>query len=134
LFTEPSIFIPNPIFHKNKDCLEREHNQQIKKLFKQEKQMEQPSISANIGAQIENSSISTGISAQQLRAFIEKIERLETDKAEVSEQIKETFAHAKSEGFDIKVMRQLIKIRRMKKEELAEQEELLDLYRSALGE
>jgi len=96
--------------------------------------MEQPSISANIGAQIENSSISTGISAQQLRAFIEKIERLETDKAEVSEQIKETFAHAKSEGFDIKVMRQLIKIRRMKKEELAEQEELLDLYRSALGE
>ena len=75
-----------------------------------------------------------GISAQQLRLFVEKIERLEQDKAELGEVIRETFAEAKSEGFDVKVMRQLIKIRRMKKEELIEQEELLGLYRQALGE
>jgi len=75
-----------------------------------------------------------GISGQQLRSFIEKIERLEQDKAEINEVIRETFSEAKSEGFDVKVMRQLIKIRRMKKEELVEQEELLDLYRKVLGE
>lgn len=75
-----------------------------------------------------------GISGQQLRSFIEKIERLEQDKAEISEVIRETFSEAKSEGFDVKIMRQLIKIRRMKKEELMEQEELLDLYRKVLGE
>jgi len=75
-----------------------------------------------------------GISGHQLRSFIEKIERLEQDKAEINEVIRETFSEAKSEGFDVKVMRQLIKIRRMKKEELVEQEELLDLYRKVLGE
>ena len=75
-----------------------------------------------------------GISGQQLRSFIEKIERLEQDKAEINEVIRETFSEAKSEGFDVKVMPQLIKIRRMKKEELVEQEELLDLYRKVLGE
>lgn len=75
-----------------------------------------------------------GISAEQLRLFVEKIERLEQDKAELMEVIRETFAEAKSEGFDVKAMRELIKIRRMKKEELAQQEELLTLYRHALGE
>lgn len=79
-------------------------------------------------------SFSSSISGQQLKAFIEKIERLEQDKAEIAEVVRETFAEAKSEGFDVKVMRQLIKIRRMKKEEVEEQEELLDLYRNALGE
>lgn len=79
-------------------------------------------------------SFSSGISGQQLKAFIEKIERLEQDKAEIAEVVRETFAEAKSEGFDVKVMRQLIKLRRMKKEEVEEQEELLDLYRNALGE
>jgi len=76
----------------------------------------------------------SGISAGQLRSFIEKVENLEQDKAELLETIREVFSEAKAEGFDIKVMRQLVKMRRMKKEELAEQEELLDLYRQALGE
>lgn len=75
-----------------------------------------------------------GISAGQLKSFMEKIENLEQDKAELLETIRDIFAEAKSEGFDVKVMRQLLKMRRMKKEELAEQEELLDLYRQALGE
>jgi uncharacterized protein (UPF0335 family) len=74
-----------------------------------------------------------GISAGQLRSFIEKLENLEQDKAEISETIRDVYAEAKSEGFDVKVMRQLLKLRRMKKEELAEQEELLDLYRQAVG-
>ncbi len=74
-----------------------------------------------------------GISAGQLRSFIEKIENLEQDKAEIAETIRDIYSEAKSEGFDVKVMRQLLKLRRMKKEELAEQEELLELYRQAVG-
>lgn len=75
-----------------------------------------------------------GISGQQLRLFIEKIERLEQEKAELAETVRDVFAEAKADGFDIKVMRQLIKLRKMKKEERVEQEELLDLYLHALGE
>jgi uncharacterized protein (UPF0335 family) len=72
-------------------------------------------------------------SANQLKLFIEKIERLEEEKSEIQENIREVFSEAKATGFDIKVMKQVLKIRKMKKEELAEQEELLDLYRHALG-
>ena len=79
------------------------------------------------------SSVVGGVSGAQLRQFIERIENLETDKAELAERIRDVMAEAKGEGFDVKVMRQVIKLRRMKKEELAEQEELLELYRSALG-
>ena len=75
----------------------------------------------------------SSISASQLRSFIEKIENLEQDKAELMAAIKEVFDEAKQEGFDIKVMRKLLQLRRLKKEDLAEQEELLDLYRQALG-
>lgn len=75
-----------------------------------------------------------GISGKQLKSFLEKIERLEQDKRELSEVIREVFAEAKSEGFDNKVMREILKMRRMKKEELAEQQELLELYCQALGE
>lgn len=75
-----------------------------------------------------------GVSGAQLRQFIDRIETLEEEKAELGEQIRDVMAEAKAEGFDVKVMRQLIRMRKMKKEELAEQEELLDLYRRALGE
>lgn len=61
------------------------------------------------------------ISAEQLKSFIEKVERLEEEKEAVSEQIREVMAHAKSEGFDVKIMRQIIKMRKMKKEDLIEQ-------------
>ncbi len=73
------------------------------------------------------------VSATQLKSFIERLERLEEDKASFVEQIKETFAEAKSAGFDPKIMRQVLKMRRMKQEELAEQETLLELYCQALG-
>lgn len=75
----------------------------------------------------------SNISAGQLRSFIEKIENLEQDKAELLATIRDVFAEAKTEGFDVGVMRQLLKLRRMKKEELAEQEGLLEIYRQALG-
>ncbi len=74
-----------------------------------------------------------GVSAQQLKMFIEKLERLEEEKTEIAENIRDTFAQAKSEGFDVKTMRQLLKIRKMKREDVVEQEELLDIYRQALG-
>ncbi len=74
-----------------------------------------------------------GVSAQELRSFIERIETLETEKTEVSEQIREVMAHAKSEGFDIPTIRQVLKMRKMKREDLIEREELIDLYCNALG-
>ncbi|MBY0282117.1 MAG: DUF2312 domain-containing protein [Alphaproteobacteria bacterium] len=75
----------------------------------------------------------SSISAGQLRSFIEKIETLEQDKAELMATLRDVFAEAKSEGFDVSVMRQLLKLRRMKKEDLKEQQELLEVYRQALG-
>lgn len=75
----------------------------------------------------------SGVSGEHLRQLIEKIERLEQEKADLMEAIREVFAEAKGEGFDVRVMKQILKIRRMKKEDAAEQEELLDLYKHALG-
>ncbi len=74
-----------------------------------------------------------GIARDRLRSFVERIERLEEEKREVQEQIKEVYAEAKADGFDVKVMRQLIRLRRMKPHERGEQEELLELYKSAIG-
>lgn len=74
-----------------------------------------------------------GISGNQLRLFIEKVERLEEEKSELMENLREVFAEAKSVGFDVKIMKQIIKLRKMKKEDLVEQEELLDIYKAALG-
>lgn len=72
-------------------------------------------------------------SANQLRLFIEKIERLEEEKSELMENIREVFSEAKAVGFDPKIMKQVLKLRKMKHEEAVEQEELLDVYRAALG-
>jgi len=74
-----------------------------------------------------------GIAGERLRSFIERIERLEEEKRTLAEDIKEVFAEAKGSGFDAKIMRQIIKIRRMDKDDLDEQESLLDIYKRALG-
>jgi len=74
-----------------------------------------------------------GIARDQLRAFIERIERLEEEKKSVSDDIKEVYAEAKGSGFDTKVMRQIIRIRKQDRNERAEQEAILDLYLHALG-
>jgi uncharacterized protein (UPF0335 family) len=74
-----------------------------------------------------------GIARDQLRAFIERIERLEEEKKAIADDVKEVFAEAKGSGFDTKVMRQVIRIRKQDRNERAEQEAILDLYMHALG-
>jgi len=74
-----------------------------------------------------------GIAGDRLKSFIERIERLEEEKRALADDIKEVFAEAKGTGFDTKIMRQIIKIRKMDKDDLDEQETLLDVYMRALG-
>jgi uncharacterized protein (UPF0335 family) len=74
-----------------------------------------------------------GIAGDRLRSFIERIERLEEEKRTLSADIKEVYAEAKGSGFDTKIMRQLIRIRRMDQDDVDEQETLLDIYKRALG-
>jgi uncharacterized protein (UPF0335 family) len=74
-----------------------------------------------------------GIAGAQLKSLIERIERLEEEKRTLGEDIKEVYAEAKGTGFDPKIMRQIIRIRKMDKDDHDEQESLLDLYKRALG-
>ncbi len=73
------------------------------------------------------------IAADRLRSIIERVERLEEEKKALSSDIKDIFAEAKSAGFDVKVIRQIIRIRKQEPAEVEEQETLLDVYRRALG-
>jgi uncharacterized protein (UPF0335 family) len=73
-----------------------------------------------------------GIAAAKLKSFVERIERLETEKADLGADIREVYAEAKGNGFDTKIMRQVIKLRKMEEPDRKEQDELLDLYRRAL--
>jgi len=75
----------------------------------------------------------TNVSAGQLRAFVERIERLEEEKKEVAEQIKEVYAEAKGTGFDTKILRKVISLRKKDAEERQEEEYLLATYLTALG-
>lgn len=74
-----------------------------------------------------------GVAAGQLRAFIERIERLEEEKQTIADDIRDVYAEAKGNGFDVKVMRQIVRIRKQDKAEREEQEAILDLYLQALG-
>lgn len=73
------------------------------------------------------------VAAGQLRAFIERIERLEEEKKTIADDIKEVFAEAKGSGFDTKAMRTIIRLRKKDQAEREEEEAMLDLYKSALG-
>jgi uncharacterized protein (UPF0335 family) len=73
------------------------------------------------------------VAADRLRGLVERIERLEEERRALSGDIRDIYAEAKSAGFDVKVMRQLISIRRKEPAEVEEQETLLDVYRRALG-
>ena len=75
----------------------------------------------------------SGVARDQLRAFIERIERLEEEKKAIADDIKEIYAEAKGNGFDTKVLRQVVKIRKMDQHERAEADAILDLYLHALG-
>ena len=74
-----------------------------------------------------------GVAVERLRSFIERTERLEEERRALSGDIKEVYAEAKGTGFEPKIMRQIIKIRKMDKDEVDEEESLLDLYKRALG-
>ncbi|WP_421995337.1 DUF2312 domain-containing protein [Roseococcus sp.] len=74
-----------------------------------------------------------GIAADRLRSIIERIERLEEERKALADDIKDIYSEAKSAGFDVKVVRQIIRIRKLEPADVEEQETLLDLYRRALG-
>ena len=74
-----------------------------------------------------------GVAADHLRSYIERIERLEEEKKGIADDIKEVFAEAKGTGFDVKAMRAVLRLRKMDKADLQEQEYMIDLYKHALG-
>lgn len=74
-----------------------------------------------------------GVETTKLKSYIERIERLEEDKAGIAADVRDVFAEAKSNGFDTKTMRQVLKLRKMKSNERTEAEYMLDLYKRALG-
>ncbi len=73
------------------------------------------------------------VDAGHLKAFIERIEHLEEEKRTIAEDIKEVYAEAKGTGYDIKIIRKIVSLRRQDKEKRREEEEILSLYLSALG-
>lgn len=77
---------------------------------------------------------SASISAEQLRSFVDRIERLEQDKAGIADDIKDCYAEAKSLGYDVKILRKVIALRKRKPNERREEEELLEVYLHALGD
>ena len=78
--------------------------------------------------------VDTGIiAADRLRNFIERIERLEEDRATLNSDLKEVMSEAKGAGFDTKTIRQIVRLRKLEPTERIEQEQLLEIYRSAVG-
>jgi uncharacterized protein (UPF0335 family) len=75
----------------------------------------------------------TNIAGERLRSIVDRIERLEEERKALGSDIKDIYSEAKSAGFDIKVLRQLIRIRKQEPAEIEEQETLLDVYRRAIG-
>ncbi len=73
------------------------------------------------------------VAKDRLRSFVERIERLEEEKKNIADDIREVYAEAKGEGFDAKILRQVVRIRKIDQSERLEQEAMLDLYLHALG-
>jgi len=74
-----------------------------------------------------------GVAGDCLKQYIERIERLEEEKAALSSDVADTYAEAKGNGFDTKIMRQIVRLRKLDKSELEEQQTVLELYLKALG-
>jgi uncharacterized protein (UPF0335 family) len=74
-----------------------------------------------------------GISGERLRSFVSRIEKLEEDKAAVGEDLKEVYAEAKGVGFDTKIIRQIVRLRKVEVEKRRENDELMELYKAAIG-
>ncbi len=73
------------------------------------------------------------VTADELRQFIERYERLDAEKADIADQQKEVMAEAKGRGYDTSAMRKIIAMRKRDKDDLAEEEAILEMYKSALG-
>ncbi len=82
---------------------------------------------------IDNGEASYRVTANELRQFIERIERLDAEKKDIAEQQKEVMAEAKGRGYDTKVMRKVIALRKRDKDDIAEEEAVLEMYKAALG-
>ena len=78
-------------------------------------------------------SATTSVAAQELRQFVERIERLDAEKKDIADAQKEVMAEAKGRGYDTKVLRKLIALRKRDSDDLAEEEAVLDMYKAALG-
>ena len=78
--------------------------------------------------------LSAGVPGGQIRAFVERVEHIEAEIAELNEGKKEVFAEAKGEGFDVKIIKEIIKLRKLDKDERGEHETLLDVYMRAMEE
>ena len=78
--------------------------------------------------------MSTGtVSDDQLRLFVERIERLEEERKGISDDVRDVYSEAKSQGYDTKIMKQIIRLRKMSNDDRQEMEAILDLYKAALG-
>ncbi len=82
---------------------------------------------------ITSSDSSHGVARDQLRTIVERIERLEEEKKALADDIRDVYAEAKGNGFDVKTLRQVVRLRKVEATEREEQEAMLDLYLSALG-
>lgn len=74
-----------------------------------------------------------GVAGEQLRSIVERIERLEEEKAALAEDIREVYAEAKGNGYDVKILRQIVRLRKIESADRQEQEAILDTYKAALG-
>lgn len=74
-----------------------------------------------------------GVASERLKSFVERIERLEEEKKALADDIRDVYAEAKGAGFDVKILRQVIKLRKMDKNDRDEMEEVLSVYLRALG-
>lgn len=77
--------------------------------------------------------MTVSVTENELRQIVERIEHLEAEKRDIADQIKEVYAEAKGRGYDATALRQIVALRRKDKDELAEQEAVLEIYKSALG-
>ena len=88
---------------------------------------------ATAAAEQDTEQATTRFAKDQLKAIIERIERLEEEKQALADDIKEVYAEAKANGFDVKILRKVVALRKKPSEERQEEEAILDLYLSALG-
>jgi uncharacterized protein (UPF0335 family) len=88
---------------------------------------------AAVAGKVSEDARAGGIAADRLRSLVERIERLEEERRALGSDIKDIYGEAKSAGFDVKVLRAIIRLRRQEPAEIEEQETLLDVYRRALG-